>query len=148
MLERHVPPPAHVWEDLGIARDDWADGIGQLRVLVADEDAGILRLLTEILSDDFEVTTARNGREAVELAATCQPDLVMLDLGMPIVDGFVACRLIRASDPDVPIVILSGRTDALSLRTAFEAGASDYLTKPFTVSVLRSRLRANLLRSR
>jgi DNA-binding response OmpR family regulator len=67
---------------------------------------------------------------------------------MPIVDGFMACRLIRAADPDVPIVILSGRTDEVALRTAFEAGASDYLTKPFTVAVLRSRLRASLLRAR
>ena len=131
-----------------MAQDDLAEGTSRHRVLVADEDAGILRLLTEVLSDDFDVTIARNGREAVELAATSQPDLVMLDLGMPIVDGFMACRLIRAADPDVPIVILSGRTDEASLRTAFEAGASDYLTKPFTVSVLRSRLRANLLRSR
>jgi DNA-binding response OmpR family regulator len=132
----------------GQADDSLSDSSRRLRVLVADEDAGILRLLAEILSDDFEVTTARNGREAVELAATSQPDLVMLDLGMPIVDGFMACRLIRAADPDVPIVILSGRTDAASLRTAFDAGASDYLTKPFTVSLLRSRLRANLLRGR
>jgi two-component system KDP operon response regulator KdpE len=131
-----------------MAQDGRADWIGRHRVLVADEDAGILRLLTEILADDFEVVVARDGREAVELAATSAPDLVMLDLGMPIVDGFMACRLIRAADPDVPIVILSGRTDEVALRTAFEAGASDYLTKPFTVAVLRSRLRASLLRAR
>lgn len=131
----------------GQADGSWSDSDRRLRVLVADEDAGILRLLVEVLADDFEVTTARNGREAVELAATSQPDLVMLDLGMPVIDGFTACRLIRAADPDVPIVILSGRTDASSLQAAFNAGATDYLSKPFTVSVLRSRLRANLLRS-
>ena len=131
-----------------MAQDGWADGIVRHRVLVADEDAGILRLLSEVLADDFEVVIARNGREAVELAASSAPDLVMLDLGMPILDGFMACRLIRAADPEVPIVILSGRTDEAALKMAFEAGASDYLAKPFTVAVLRSRLRANLLRAR
>jgi DNA-binding response OmpR family regulator len=130
-----------------MALDDQADSAYRPRVLVADEDAGIIRLLHAVLADDFEISVAQNGREAVELAASVAPDLVMLDLGMPILDGFAACRLIRAADGTVPIVILSGRTDEASLRNAFEAGASDYLTKPFTVSQLRSRLRANLLRA-
>src|SRR5690348_206232 len=124
MIDRRVPSPTHVWGDRGMAQDGRVDGIGRHRVLVADEDAGMLGLLAEILAGDFEVIIARNGRQAVELAATSEPDLVMLDLGMPVVDGFTACRLIRAADPDVPIVILSGRTDEAALRTAFEAGAS------------------------
>jgi two-component system KDP operon response regulator KdpE len=130
-----------------MALDDRIDGGSRPRVLVADEDAGIIRLLHAVLAGDFEITVAHNGREAVELAASAAPDLVMLDLGMPILDGFTACRLIRAADDTLPIVILSGRTDEASLRDAFEAGATDYLTKPFTVSQLRSRLRANLLRA-
>jgi DNA-binding response OmpR family regulator len=130
-----------------MALDGQAEGSKRPRVLVADEDAGIVRLLHAVLADDFDITVANNGRQAVELAASMAPDLVMLDLGMPILDGFAACRLIHVADPDLPIVILSGRTDEASLRTAFEAGASDYLTKPFTVSQLRSRLRANLLRA-
>jgi DNA-binding response OmpR family regulator len=93
------------------------------------------------------VTVAENGQRAVELARSEQPDIVLLDLGMPVLDGFGACRQIRAASPQVPIVIVSGQTDEVSVRMAFEAGATDYLTKPFTPSQLRARLQACLLRS-
>jgi DNA-binding response OmpR family regulator len=98
--------------------------------------------------DDFDVTVAENGQRAVELAATCCPDVIVLDLTMPVMDGFAACRLIRAAHPRVPIVIVSGHTDEESVRSAFAVGASDYLAKPFTPSQLRARLQASLLRAR
>lgn len=116
------------------------------RALVADEDPSMLWLLRRALLDDFDVTVAENGLRAVELAATVNPDVVLLDLGMPFLDGFGACRQIRAARPLVPIVIVSGHTDEDSVRQAFEAGATDYLVKPFTPSQLRARLRACLLR--
>jgi len=115
--------------------------------LIADEDPTVVLLLQRALADDFDVTVAENGQRAVELAASAQPDIILLDLGMPVLDGFGACRQIRAAWPQVPIVIISGHTDAGSVRTAFEVGATDYLTKPFTPSQLRARLRACLLRS-
>ncbi|MGE3269612.1 MAG: response regulator transcription factor [Chloroflexota bacterium] len=116
------------------------------RALVADEDPTMLRLLCRALVDDFEVTTAENGRRAVEIARATDPDIVLLDLGMPVLDGFGACREIRAAFPDVPIVIVSGQTDEGSVRSAFAAGATDYVVKPFTPSQLRARLQACLLR--
>ena len=115
----------------------------------ADEDAGIVGLLHAVLADDFDITVANDGPlQAVELAASMAPDLVMLDLGMPILDGFAACRLIHVADPDLPIVILSGPvpTRRRSARRSRLAPAITS-TKPFTVSQLRSRLRANLLRA-
>lgn len=114
--------------------------------LIADEDASVVWLLRRALADDFDVVVAENGQRAVELARSSQPDIVLLDLGMPVLDGFGACRLIRADDPLVPIVIVSGHADEQSLRRAFDAGATDYLVKPITPSQLRSRLRACLLR--
>ena len=74
------------------------------------------------------------------------PDLVLLDLEMPIRDGIEACRRIRAANPSLPIVILTGHTELASIRRAFEAGATDYLAKPFLPVQLRTRLRACLLR--
>lgn len=90
---------------------------------------------------------AENGERAVELARSARPAIVLLDLGMPVLDGFGACRQIRAASPQVPIVIVSGHTDGASVRSAFEAGATDYLPKPFAPSQLRARLQACLLRS-
>jgi DNA-binding response OmpR family regulator len=136
----------------GVGRDgrgrDGHDGAGRRRALVADEDPTVLWLLQRALASDFEVSVAQDGQRAVELTAISCPDVIVLDLTMPVLDGFGACRQIRAAHPTVPIVIVSGRHDEASVREAFEAGASDYLTKPFTPSQLRARLQACLLRVR
>lgn len=133
----------------GVAHNGVAHNGGtRRRALVADEDPTMLWLLRRALVDDFDVTVAENGQRAVELAGTDRPDVILLDLEMPVLDGFGACRQIRAAFPRIPIVIVSGNTDEESVRTAFEAGATDYLTKPFTPSQLRARLQACLLRSR
>ena len=129
----------------GIGRD--GPGAGRRRALIADEDPSIRWLLRRTLVDDFDLAVAENGLRAVELAGTARPDVIVLDLGMPVLDGFGACRQIRATFPQIPIVIVSGHTDEDSVRAAFEAGATDYLAKPFTPSQLRARLRACLLRS-
>ena len=132
----------------GVAHNGVAhNGGNRRRALVADEDPTVLWLLRQALVDDFDVTVAENGQRAVELAGTNRPDVILLDLEMPVLDGFGACRQIRAAFPRIPIVIVSGNTDEESVRTAFEAGATDYLTKPFTPSQLRARLQACLLRS-
>lgn len=132
----------------GVALNDVPpNGLGRRLALVADEDPSVLWLLRRALVDDFDVAVAEDGLRAVELAGTARPDVVLLDLGMPVLDGFGACRQIRAAFPRVPIVIVSGHTDEDSVRAAFEAGATDYLTKPFTPSQLRARLQACLLRS-
>lgn len=106
----------------------------------------MLWLLRRALADDFDVAVAENGQRAVEMARTTDPDVVLLDLGMPVLDGFAACREIRAALPRVPIVIVSGKTDERSVLDAFAAGATDYVSKPFSPSQLRARLRACLLR--
>jgi len=123
-------------------------GTVRRRALIADEDPSVLGLLRRALADDFDVTVAEDGLRAVELAATDLPDVILLDLGMPVLDGLGACRRIRAAFPRIPIVIVSGHTDEDSVRAAFEAGATDYLTKPVTPSQLRARLQACLLRCR
>jgi two-component system response regulator MtrA len=124
------------------------NGGGRRRALVADEDPRMLWLLGRALVNDFDVTVVQDGQRAVDLVATACPDVIVLDLSMPVLDGFGACRLIRAAYPTVPIVIVSGHTDEDSVVAAFEAGATDYLTKPFTPSQLRARLQACLLRAR
>ena len=115
--------------------------------LIADEDHAVLGLLRRALADDFDVAAVEDGQRAVEVARLAHPDVILLDLGMPVLDGFGACRQIRAAFPRVPIVIVSGHTDEYAVRAAFDAGATDYLSKPFMPSQLRARLRACLLRA-
>ena len=145
---RSEQPPNEQPDGHGTGHPEARDGVERRRALVADEDPMMLWLLERALAKDFDVTVAHDGQQAVSLAAMSCPDVIVLDLGMPVLDGFGACRLIRGAYPRVPIVIVSGNVDEGSVRAAFGAGATDYLPKPFTPSQLRARLQACLLRVR
>jgi two-component system, OmpR family, KDP operon response regulator KdpE len=113
-----------------------------MRILVADDDAQLQRALRITLaSRGYEVVAARDGAEAIDLAASARPDLVLLDLGMPQVDGIDVIRALRAWSK-VPILVLSGRTDSAEKVEALDAGADDYVTKPFAMDELLARIRA------
>ena len=112
------------------------------RVLVVDDEPQILRALAiNLRARRYEVFTAVSGTEALATAASHPPDLVILDLGLPDMDGVEVIRGLRGWTA-VPIVILSGRTDSSDKVDALDAGADDYLTKPFGVDELMARLRA------
>ncbi|WP_159599653.1 response regulator [Agromyces humi] len=113
-----------------------------MRILVADDDAQLQRALRITLaSRGYDVVAAHDGAQAIELAASSHPDLVLLDLGMPQVDGMDVIRAVRAWS-NVPIVVLSGRTDSAEKVEALDAGADDYVTKPFAMDELLARIRA------
>ncbi|WP_127792150.1 response regulator [Agromyces sp. LHK192] len=113
-----------------------------MRILVADDDAQLQRALRITLAArGYEVLTAHDGAEAIDVAANGHPDLVLLDLGMPNVDGLDVIRAVRAWSK-VPIVVLSGRTDSAEKVEALDAGADDYVTKPFAMDELLARIRA------
>ncbi|BAT58463.1 KDP operon transcriptional regulatory protein KdpE [Variibacter gotjawalensis] len=117
------------------------------RVLVIEDEAPIRRFLKIALgSGDFSVEEAARGREGVEKAATSSPDIVVLDLGLPDMDGKAVIAAIREWSA-VPILILSVRDSEAEKIAALDAGADDYVTKPFATGELMARLRA-LLRSR
>jgi two-component system KDP operon response regulator KdpE len=112
------------------------------RVLIVDDEPQILRTLRiNLLARQYEVITATDGAEALHAAATHRPDLVVLDLGLPDIDGVEVIRRLRTWTP-VPVVILSGRMDSANKVHALDAGADDYLTKPFSVDELLARIRA------
>jgi len=113
-----------------------------MKILVADDDAQLQRALRITLaSRGYDVVAARDGAEAIDLAASAHPDLVLLDLGMPNVDGMDVIRAVRAWSK-VPILVLSGRTDSAEKVEALDAGADDYVTKPFAMDELLARIRA------
>lgn len=114
------------------------------RILVVEDDPTIWRGLQQALSaQGYEVTWASNGRQASTAAA---PDLVLLDLGLPDIDGIDVCRRLRIEHPDTTIVILTARADEIDVVIGLDAGADDYLTKPFRLAELLARIRAHLRR--
>jgi two-component system, OmpR family, KDP operon response regulator KdpE len=112
------------------------------RILIVDDEPQILRALRiNLHARQYDVITAANGAEALHAAATHHPDLVVLDLGLPDMDGVEVIRKLRTWTP-VPIVILSGRLDSAGKVNALDAGADDYVTKPFSLDELLARIRA------
>ncbi|GAA3011790.1 response regulator [Streptomyces lactacystinicus] len=115
-------------------------------ILVVDDEPALLRTLRINLSArQYAVRTAASGGEALDRAAHSAPDAVLLDLGLPDLDGMDVLRGLRTCSA-MPIIVLSGRTDAADKVGALDAGADDYLTKPFLMEELLARLRAVLRR--
>jgi two-component system KDP operon response regulator KdpE len=113
-----------------------------MRILIADDDPQILRALKVTLrARGYDIVTADNGAEALDEAMIHHPDLVMLDLGMPKLDGLEVIQGLRGWT-QVPILVVSGRTDAADKVDALDAGADDYVTKPFAIDELLARIRA------
>jgi DNA-binding response OmpR family regulator len=116
------------------------------KILVADDEQQLLDTVRAYLRNEgFEVVLARNGREALFTFRHEQPDLIILDVMMPEMDGWEAARLIRR-ESDVPILFLTARVDDVDKITGLEIGADEYITKPFSPRVLVAQVRAVLRR--
>jgi two-component system KDP operon response regulator KdpE len=119
----------------------------QPHILVIDDEPQILRAIRMILTEkQFQVTTAGRGEEGLTLAATTQPDLIILDLGLPDMDGVEVCTRLREWT-QIPIIILSVRDSERDKVAALDKGADDYLTKPFGIEELLARVRVALRHS-
>ncbi len=116
-----------------------------LRILVVDDERSIRRFLKASLGSQFVILEATNGAEALAAAAAEHPDMVILDLGLPDMDGVEVTRRLREWS-QVPIIVVSVREQEKDKIAALDAGADDYLTKPFGVGELMARLRAALRR--
>ena len=118
-------------------------------ILVVEDDPSISRGLTMNLGlEGFRAVTAADGEEALRMAASQRPDLIVLDLMLPKIDGLEVIRRLRAQAEDVPIVVLSAKGDEADKVLALSLGADDYVTKPFGLAELIARIRAALRRRR
>ena len=116
------------------------------RILVVDDDQAIAEMVGIVLrGKGFEVITSADGPSALETFASRQPDLVLLDLMLPGMDGIEVCRRLRR-DSGAPIIMLTARTDTADVVEGLEAGADDYLTKPFEPEELVARIKARVRR--
>ena len=113
-----------------------------MRILIADDDPQILRALRITLTArGYDVETASDGTEALRLAVDKHPDLIVIDLGMPGLTGIEVIEAVRGWS-QLPILVVSGRSDSLDKVDALDAGADDYVTKPFAADELLARIRA------
>lgn len=118
------------------------------KVLIAEDDRAVRDAVERALSfEGYEVITARDGAEALQRVLNDVPDLVVLDVMMPIVDGLETCRRLRAAGNQVPVLMLTARTEVSDRVAGLDAGADDYLAKPFALEELLARMRALLRRS-
>src|SRR5262245_54858654 len=113
------------------------------KILLVDDAETILMMERMILSSTYDLITAKDGREAVDKALAQKPDLILLDVVMPKMDGFEACKQIRASEPikQTPIIMVTTRGESQNIATGFENGCNDYLTKPIDSSELLAKVK-------
>ena len=118
-----------------------------MKILVVDDEALLVKgIRFNLQNEGYEVITGSDGLEAVQAVREQSPDLVVLDVMMPNMDGLTACTKIREFS-DIPIIMLTAKTDDMDKLMGFEHGADDYLTKPFNILELKARIRALLRRT-
>ncbi len=116
------------------------------KILVVDDEKPIVEILKlNLQKENYEVYEAYDGEEALLKAKTIQPDLILLDVMLPKIDGFTVCRKIRETS-SVPILMLTAREEEVDKVLGLELGADDYITKPFSVRELMARIKANMRR--
>jgi two-component system response regulator MprA len=120
----------------------------QARILIAEDDQGVRTSLTRALTfQNYNVTAVNDGAQALEAVDAQLPDLVILDVSMPHVDGLTACRMIREKYQSLPILMLTARHEVSDRVAGLDAGADDYVVKPFALEELSARVRSMLRRT-
>jgi diguanylate cyclase (GGDEF)-like protein len=115
-------------------------------LLIVDDEKHNRTLLLELLKDSYRILFAKNGRQALELAAAHRPDLILLDVLMPEMDGYATIKALKADEAsrDIPVIFISALDSANDEAQGLELGAADYITKPFHPSIVRARIRNHL----
>ncbi|MDR1298899.1 MAG: response regulator transcription factor [Oscillospiraceae bacterium] len=118
------------------------------RILVVDDEKNIVDILNfNLTKADYEVFVAYDGQSALDTYEQCSPDLMLLDVMLPKIDGFEVCRRIRAGDKMTPIIMLTAREEETDKVLGLDLGADDYVTKPFSIREVMARINANMRRS-
>jgi two-component system sensor histidine kinase/response regulator len=117
------------------------------KILLVDDSPENIRVLLEVLKDDYQVVAAKDGARALAMAAqTPPPDLILLDVLMPLMDGYAVCRQLKAQQAtrDIPVIFVTALAEDVSEEKGFEVGAVDYITKPISPAIVRARVRTHL----
>ena len=117
------------------------------QILMVDDSPVNIRMLIDALQSDYELSVATNGPDALEIAGShTPPDLILLDIMMPGMDGYEVCRLFKENEAtrDIPIIFVTGKNDDRDETKGLELGAVDYITKPFSIPIVKARIRTHL----
>lgn len=118
-------------------------------ILVVEDNADIRDYIADSFTDLYEVKTAANGKEGLQIATDCIPDIIVSDIMMPVMNGVVMCQKLKADirTSHIPVILLTAKDSITDKEEGYQAGADSYLTKPFSASLLQSRI-SNLLTQR
>jgi len=121
----------------------------KIKVLIVEDDQKIARFLElELQHEGYETDTAADGREGLGKAGSCQYDVVLLDLMLPLLSGIEVCRRMRNAENHTPVIMLTAKDDVSDKVTGLDSGADDYVTKPFAIEELLARIRVAVSRTR
>ena len=116
------------------------------RVLIVDDEPGNIKILSNILGTDYVMSVATNGRQALEIARLQLPDIILLDMVMPEMDGIEVCRTLKEdeSTADIPVIFVTSMSDTVNEERGLEAGAVDYISKPISPPIVKARVKIHI----
>ncbi|MCG8639771.1 MAG: diguanylate cyclase [Desulfobacterales bacterium] len=116
------------------------------KILIIDDSVENIRILMETLKSDYNIVPARNGETAIAKALSARPDLILLDIIMPEMDGYEVCQRLKADEQtqNIPVIFITAKTDVMDETKAFSIGAVDYITKPFIPIVVKARVKSQI----
>ena len=116
------------------------------RVLIVDDEPGNIKILSSVLAGDYALSVATSGKQALAVASAQSPDIILLDMVMPEMDGIEVCRALRA-DPatrDIPVIFVTSMGDSANEERGLEAGAVDYISKPISPPIVKARVKIHI----
>jgi putative two-component system response regulator len=116
------------------------------RVLIVDDEPGNIKILSSVLAGDYALSVATSGNQALAVASAQSPDIILLDMVMPEMDGIEVCRALRA-DPatkDIPVIFVTSMGDSANEERGLEAGAVDYISKPISPPIVKARVKIHI----
>lgn len=116
------------------------------RILIVDDEPGNIKILSNVLAQDYTLSVATNGKQALEIARVQSPDIVLLDMIMPEMDGVEVCLALKASEDtkDIPVIFVTSMSDTANEERGLDAGAVDYISKPISPPIVKARVRIHI----
>lgn len=116
------------------------------RVLIVDDEPGNIKILSNVLAQDYALSVATNGKQALEIARVQSPDIVLLDMIMPEMDGIEVCEALKASEEtkDIPVIFVTSMSDTANEERGLDAGAVDYISKPISPPIVKARVKIHI----